>query len=156
MVCRCDLRCVTNRWEAFFGSALDVADDLSETFSQVSLRSAKSTLSRKQQATPVGAKSPGHASNPPNAGFVSPPLSQVRATARVIGDGGGLGSSGRLIATIARVPGEGAGDEQQQPLLNDGASELSRDVGGLALEEGWDENFVYKVGWVAFNLPSVN
>lgn len=47
---------------------------------------------------------------------------------------------------VARVAEEGQVDDEApaQPLLNDGASEMSRDM-GLELEEGWDEKFVYKV-----------
>ena len=44
----------------------------------------------------------------------------------------------RVDMPMARVAGPAGGE--------DIASDVSRDVAGLELDEGWDEKFVYKVG----------
>lgn len=133
--------CICNnnniRWEAFFGSAMDAADDFSDTMSQSSLRSRRSIRSRRPPALMEGEKSPSSlaASVPPRA-FAATATPSVGRRGGVRGGGGGGGGAGGM--PMARIAGLGNGD--------DGMSDVSRDVGGLELEEGWDEKFVYKVG----------
>lgn len=121
------------RWEAFFGSAMRQDDDPSDTMSQGSMRShsrSNYSTSRRHTTPSASTKSPEALGSAQQAFAVA-----SRAGARV-----GMG------ATVARVPGLGM-EPRQIPNVNigDGASEISRDVGGLELEEGWDEKFVYKV-----------
>lgn len=133
-------------WEAFFGSAMDAGDEFSDTISQGSLRSNRSIFSRRQQPQQQeqqqqqqqpsisSTKSPGTptAGGAPR-GFVAPTASIGKAIARVGGSG---------VGVAARV---GEDRRMSQLQIPDGASEVSRDVGGLELDEGWDEKFVYKV-----------
>lgn len=105
-------------------------DDQSDTISQGSLRSHRSNFSTSRRQTT------------PSASTKSP---EARGTAQyAIAATPRAGPRAVMGATVARVPGM---EQRQVPNINigDGASEMSRDVGGLELEEGWDEKFVYKV-----------
>lgn len=100
---------------------MDAADDVSDTVSQGSIVSRRSMYSVRQGDSAV------------KSGMKSP---------HTLG-GGSRSSVGRRVSVMpmAKPPtmamGGGGGD--------DGMSEASRDVGGLQLDEGWDEKFVYKV-----------
>lgn len=78
-------RNATNRWEAFFGSAMDAADDMSDTMSETSLiskRSMHSTM-RRAPATPRG---PGMGGAPPSTSGKRPGSMRGGGSARGGGD----------------------------------------------------------------------
>lgn len=111
---------------------MDAGDENSDTLSQGTMRSHRSaySTSRRYQYTSASTKSPGTATGAAAQPFASAPSA-----------GGGVKGVVRgATATVARV-----GVDRPMPNIGDGGSEVSRDVGGLQLEEGWDEKFVYKV-----------
>lgn len=125
---------------------MDAEDDLSDTMSQGSLRS---TTSRRHQALSTGTKSPGLTPSVPGFAVASVPGSS-KSTARLgVPEIPIARTPEAMTATVARGGGQRGGDDEPVPIqiaaINDGASEMSRDMGGLDPDDGWDEKFVYKV-----------